>query len=248
MPGRHIPLEGAYNFRDLGGLVGAGGRPIASGRVFRSDRLSRLSENDRQLLEAKGIRRVYDLRSTAELAADGIGAFAAAADRHRHVPLVGVSLSATDPAIDWTRIDLQSRYLEMLVEGAPVIRGVLEWLAEAAERDATVIHCTGGKDRTGVVVAVLERALGVDDADIVDDYAVSERLLAPVVEASRELLTAEGFDPAVILYLCGSPAERMVKMLADMDSRWGGVGGYLDSIGVSGETVALLRESLLASS
>ena len=117
----------------------------------------------------------------------GAGDFASALDRHRHTPLVRVSLSITDSRIDWEKVDLQSRYLEMLHEGAPVIREILEHLA-MDDAPATVFHCTGGKDRTGVVAAVLLRALGVADDVIVDDYAISERYLAPFVESSEQPL------------------------------------------------------------
>lgn len=238
-----IPLEGAYNFRDLGGLP-AGARRVRERRVFRSDRLTRLSAADVELLETFGIGRVFDLRSELELAQDGPGEFSTSAGRHRHRPLVRVSLSITDSRIDWQKVDLQNRYLEMLDEGAPVIREVLEHLAEGDEH-ATVFHCTGGKDRTGVLAAVLLRTLGVDDEVIVEDYAVSEKHLEPFVESSRAFMESEGYDPQIVLYLCGSPAERMAKMLADMDVRWGSVEDYLASTGVAEATVARLRERLL---
>jgi protein-tyrosine phosphatase len=239
-----IPLEGAYNFRDLGGLVALDGRTTAPGLVFRSDRLTRLTPADAARLEALGIGRVFDLRSDLELAEHGAGEFSEAGGRHRHRPLVKVSLSLTDARIDWAKVDLQHRYLEMLHEGAPVIREILEHLA-ASEAPPTVFHCTGGKDRTGVVAAVLLRALGVDDEVIVADYAISEKYLEPFVEASRAQMESEGYDPAIVLYLCGSPAERMRKMLQDLDERWKGVEGYLEWIGLRAERAESLRRRLL---
>lgn len=238
-----LPLEGAYNFRDLGGLPARRGR-VRERRVFRSDRLTRLTPADLELLETLAIGRVFDLRSDLELEQDGPGEFSSAAGRHHHRPLVRVSLSVTDARIDWQKVDLQNRYLEMLEEGAPVIREVLEHIAAEAER-ATVFHCTGGKDRTGVLAAVLLRTLGVDDEIIVDDYAVSEKHLEPFVEASRALMESEGYDPQIVMYLCGSPADRMEKMLADLDARWGSVEGYLAWTGMSEATIERLRERLL---
>ena len=240
----HIPLEGAYNFRDLGGLTVRDGRTFRPRRVFRSDRLTGLTAEDRALLEGLGIRRVFDLRSDLELAEHGAGDLSSDAGRHRHVPLVSISLSLSDPRIDWSKVDLGARYLEMMIEGRGVIREILEHLASTD--DATLFHCTGGKDRTGVVAAVLLRTLGVDDDTIVADYAVSEKYLGAFVDASRALMEREGFDPQSVLYLCGSPAERMVKMLADLDARWGSIEGYLDWAGVDDATVARLRERLLA--
>lgn len=245
MTSTRIPLEGAYNFRDLGGLPAPGGRSTVPGRVFRSDRLSRLTAADLERLEALGIGRVYDLRSELELAEDGAGEFSSASDRHRHRPLVRVSLSLKDPRIDWTKVDLPNRYPEMLDEGAPVIREVLEHLA-SDDATPTVFHCTGGKDRTGVLAAVLLRALGVDDDTIVADYAVSEVHLAPFVDASRDMMREAGVDPAIVLYLCGSPAERMVRMLESMDERWGSVEDYLHWTGAdTSRLVDALRRRLL---
>lgn len=239
-----IVLEGAYNFRDLGGLPAAGGKRVVARRVFRADRLSRLTAADAALLAGFGITRVFDLRSSAELAVDGIGTFSADADRHRHVPLVQVALSAGDPTIDWTKVNLQDRYLEMLREGGTVIRTILEHIA-AQDGYGTVFHCTGGKDRTGVLAAVLLRVLGVPDEVIVEDYAVSERYLDPVVRLYRDTLEAEGFDPAAILYLCGSPPQRMCDMLAGIDATWGSIERYLETIGVAAQTVTVLRQRLL---
>ncbi len=244
MTSQRILLEGAHNFRDLGGLVTADGRRVVGRRVFRADRLSRLTAADSALLTSLGITRVFDLRSSAELATDGIGEFAAAADRHRHVPLVQVALRAGDPTIDWTSINLQDRYLEMLREGGAVIRAVLEQIAGAGAC-GTVFHCTGGKDRTGVLAAVLLRTLGAADELIIEDYAVSERYLDPIVRLYRETLEAEGFDPAAIMYLCGSPPQRMRDLLAGIDEVWGSIDDYLETIGVGQETLTGLRRRLL---
>ncbi|MBI5504869.1 MAG: tyrosine-protein phosphatase [Deltaproteobacteria bacterium] len=244
MTSERILLEGAHNFRDLGGLPGPGGRRVVARRVFRADRLSHLTKADSALLSGLGITRVFDLRSSAELAGDGVGEFAAAGDRHRHVPLVQVALSAGDPTIDWTKINLHDRYLEMLRVGGEVIRTVFEHIAGAGV-SGTVFHCTGGKDRTGVLAAVLLRALGVDDEVIVEDYAVSEVYLEPIVRLYRESLEAEGLDPAAILYLCGSPPRRMRDMLTAIDETWGSIDDYLGAIGVTEAIVTELRRRLL---
>jgi len=241
---RLIPLEGAYNFRDLGGLACGGGRCVAKGLVFRSDRLSRLTAADLSLLRELKIGSVFDLRSQAELAADTQCEFGIGSPFHRHLPLVEVSLHPGDQTIDWKKIDLQNRYLEMLEQGAHAIRALIEHLADD-KAPPTVFHCTGGKDRTGVVAAVLLRALGVPDEIIVEDYAQSERNLEPLHATYRDELMAGGLDPAAVLYLFGSPPERMVHMLTGMDVRWRSAEGYLAEIGVRAETLARLRRRLV---
>ncbi len=241
MPAIRIELEGAFNLRDLGGIP-AGGRRVAPGLVYRSDGLHRLTAADAARLVALGIERVFDLRSAQEVRDDGVGDFAA--PRHVHVPLVAVTLSPFDPRVDWASMDLESRYLEMLEAGPPAMREVFTWLAAPGAAPA-VYHCTGGKDRTGVLTAVLLRILGVDDEEIIEDYALSETYLAPVVEARRGMLEAQGVDPRAIAYLTTTHPERMRRTLAAIDRRWGGIDGYLDEVGIALDLRRALRERLL---
>jgi protein-tyrosine phosphatase len=195
-------------------------------------------------MERLGIRRVFDLRSDAELARDGIGEFAGRVAEHVHVPLVRVSLSPFDPDIDWKTVNLRDRYLEMLEEGGNAVRAIFSALAGAAA-GAVVFHCSGGKDRTGVVAALVLRALGVADTAIVEDYALSEANLAEAVREYREHLQQAGLDSAAIAYLTSSPPERMRYTLAELDRRWGSTQEYLRWIGVDEDAVASLRRNLL---
>ncbi|RMF25401.1 MAG: tyrosine-protein phosphatase, partial [Deltaproteobacteria bacterium] len=226
MAGRHIPLSGAFNFRDLGGYRGAGGRRVADGLVYRADALHRLSDADIAALERLGITRVFDLRSPVELEKDGVGDFERACGRHRHLPLVSITLSPFDPTIDWKSINLLDRYLEMLDEGRDVIRTILEEISEP-DRGAVVFHCSGGKDRTGVVAAVILRTLGVSDDDIIADYARSESYLRRVIDRYRDELEQLGIDREAIDYLTSSSPARMKHTLAEWDRRWGSAEGYL---------------------
>ncbi len=214
-----------------------------TGLVFRADALHRLTDADAVALAKAGVGRVFDLRSAVELERDGVGAFVSDRCRYAHVPMVTMSLSPFDPDVDWTKIDLQDRYLEMLEQGAASIRTVLGELAEPGP--AAVYHCSGGKDRTGVMSAVLLRLLGTDDEEIVADYATSEGHLRAMLDAYHESLRDRGLDREVMDYLTSSPPERMRRTLARMDERWGSILGYLDAIGVDETTVARLSERLL---
>jgi len=243
MSGRPVSLRGACNFRDLGGYETTEGRAVRHGRAFRSDGLHRLEPHDEAELDRMGIGRVFDLRSDVELAKDGVGSFART-HGHSHVPLVAISLSPFDPSIDWRTIDLQDRYLEMLRAGGPSIRAVFEALAEP-NAPAIVFHCTGGKDRTGVVAAVLLRTLGVRDDDVVSDYAESEHHLRDLLTRFRAELVDLGMDEAAIAYLTSSPPDRMRRTLASLDREWGSTGSYLAAIGVTPRVVDRLRANLL---
>jgi len=109
----------------------------------------------------------------------------------------------------------------------------------------TVFHCTGGKDRTGVVAAVLLRALGVGDDEIVADYALSATFLEPRLREHRRTLARRKLAPDVIAYLTSSPPGRMVAMLRELDRRWGSTETYLQSIGVGDALVGRVRERLV---
>ena len=244
MASRQVALSSAFNVRDLGGLPAGEGRQVRYGRAYRADALHRLTAEDRAVLESLGIRRVFDLRSNAELARDGIGEFAGKAAEHVHVPLVRVSLSPFDPDIDWRTVNLRDRYLEMLDEGGTAIRTIFSALA-ADPPDTVVFHCSGGKDRTGVVAALILRCLGVPDVEIVEDYALSEANLADAVREYRAHLEDVGLDSAAIAYLTSSPPERMRHTLGELDRRWGSTDGYLHSIGIDAATIESVRRNLL---
>ena len=248
MVSQRIALEGAFNFRDLGGVRTAGGAVLGTGRVFRSDGLHRLTGADVTMLRGLGVEQVFDLRSHAEVERDGFGDFSGTHARCVHAPLVEVSLNPFEPREDWKALDLRNRYVEMLAEGGAVIRRILETLAAAGAAGApvTVFHCTGGKDRTGVVTAVLLRALGVDDSVIVDDYAVSETHLAVAIARFRDAFEEQGLSEEVITYLTSSPPERMEQTLGALDRRWGSTREYLDHIGVGEDVVVTLRANLLS--
>ena len=243
MPGRPLALEGACNFRDLGGYRTASGRIVCSGRVFRSDALHRLTTADIDVLEPLGIERIFDLRSEQELRRDGTGPFVASKD-HVHMPLIEITLSPFDPDIDWEQVNLQDRYVEMLQVGGPTIRALFEALATSAT-GSTVFHCTGGKDRTGVVAAILLRLLGVPDDEIIVDYSVSEIHLRSFIDSYRTELLRRGLGAEVVSYLTSSPPERMRHTLTELDARWGSTMAYLRENGVTDDIIGMTRAKLL---
>jgi protein-tyrosine phosphatase len=245
MTGRRFEFENIYNFREMGGFAVSGGQTVRQGRVYRSDALHRVGPRDLKDLEALGIASVFDLRSSRELADDGLGEFAGTEDRHFHVPLVPVTLSPFDPEIDWENTDLQSRYIEMLEVGGDAIRTVFEALA-ASDAEPAVFHCTGGKDRTGVVAALLLRELGVDDDVIVEDYSRSQGYLDPVVRKYRTELERRSIRPDLVAYLTSSPPGRMRFTLKELDRRWGSTRQYLESVGLNASVLRALRGNLIA--
>jgi len=175
-PDRVLPLRGATNFRDLGGYRGHGGRPLRWRRLFRSDHLGGLSDDDRATLAALGLVRSFDFRGEAERAA---------------VPYELPGLTQHSLAIEPT---VAQRLNERAAAGEPLTAEVAVGLmkdlyrglvGEHAHRFAelfdhllasdapSVFHCTAGKDRTGVAAALVLLALGVPRDVVVADYLLT---------------------------------------------------------------------------
>jgi protein-tyrosine phosphatase len=176
---RLVPLEGTLNFRDLGGYRTGDGRRVRWGRVFRSDGLGSLTAADHAVLERLGVRTVCDLRADTEHEA-----------HPSHLPGTAERVScAVAPARPGQRTlderiiagelaslsvdDVVDLYLLMLDEYAPSFGRTLELIARADE--PIVFHCAAGKDRTGIVAALLLALLGVPDDEIFDDYMLTKR-------------------------------------------------------------------------
>jgi len=244
---REILIDGAFNARDVGGLVNGAGAVVRRGQVYRSGDLSRLTAAGADQLRALGVATIIDLRTAAEVARRGRYPFEDSGIAYRHRPLL--DMSATEPEgqlADLPPDVLDRLYRHLAEEGARNLAQVLAWLGD----DGTVpvlVHCVAGKDRTGMLVAVLLAVLGVPDDDIAADYALSEVGLA----ALRQW--AEEHDPDVGMWLERVPPQlldaqprAMLDFLRWLREEHGSVEAYLSSIGVAPSTVAALRRRLLA--
>jgi protein-tyrosine phosphatase len=238
---RHIPLEGAVNFRDLGGYRGAGGRTIRWRTLFRADGLSRLTHADRAVIRQLGIATVVDLRTTDEVARGRFPVDEIPVGFH-HLPLLD---EVPDPQrFEMTPGMLGAQYREIARDAGAQIARVLTIVAERRAHPV-IVHCTAGKDRTGVLVAVLMALLGVDDETIVHDYMLSadamvalrQRLIErypqgrEVIERAEELFSA-------------SPGN-ISDLLAALREQYGSVEAYAEAAGAGPQVVAALRDTLL---
>ncbi len=240
---RVIDLEGCFNFRDLGGYPAEGGRRVSWRVLFRSDALHHLTARDAERLsEELGIRHVVDLRSTGELEAEGRGRLAAEPARFHHLPLFdgGVSEEQRRSADE---LSLADRYVMMAEFAKGPIARVLATLASAD--GPAVYHCAAGKDRTGVVSAILLGLLGVRDEIIVADYAASRENLDAIVD---RLMSTSGYErmltalPADTLH---AEPETMVQLLDRLREKYGSMADYAREIGLSDALLASLRSRLL---
>jgi len=239
---RQIDLEGCLNFRDLGGYPTRDGRRVRWRHLFRSDGLHLLTAPDiRRLREEIGLAEVVDLRSSAELASEGRGMLAAEPLRFHHVPLFeGEVREHRARATDLTLAD---RYTLMAEFAADRIAAVITCLAMAS--GPTVFHCAAGKDRTGVISALLLGLLDVPDEVIVADYAATQENLDAIVD---RLMALDGYRQMLAALppdtLHAKP-ETMVTLLDRLTTRFGSLVGYARHAGVSDDAIARLRTTLV---
>ncbi len=248
-PTRNLTLDGVFNFRDLGGYAAADGRRVRWRTVFRADGLSRLTADDVEALRPLGLRAVIDLRTDRELEQRGRFPVDVYPVVFHHLSVLDVTWDAEAAARQGLPVTefLHHAYTEILAGGGPRFGVALNLLAEAEHLPA-VFHCAGGKDRTGLLAALLLGLLGVDDATIVADYALTQaampRVLAAIAAEDPALETAIAEMPPS--FLAADP-DAMALVLADLARDHGSVAGYVDSIGVGRDRVERLHELLLTS-
>ncbi|HUF32474.1 MAG TPA: tyrosine-protein phosphatase [Acidimicrobiales bacterium] len=251
---RQVALEGALNFRDLGGYRAAGGATTRWGRVFRSDALGGLTVADAALLHRMGLRVVYDLRRDVErqrapsaLPVDGSVrsvVLAIGGDAGEGRELIDQLLAGElDELGIGFMVDL---YEQMVDEAAPSFASLLTRLTDAEGLPA-LFHCTAGKDRTGVSAALLLAVLGVDEGDILDDYELSTVLRSNRrVEELRPRLEAVGVDVERVRPFLSAPRPALRAALDRVDDHHGGVERYLvEGGGMAPTTLDRLRDLLL---
>jgi len=240
--------EGCLNVRDLGGLETEDGRRTRSGVIVRSDNVRALTDDGWRALADHGITRIVDLRWPEELAED--------APRDVDIEVVHVSvlgegidsayiaeldahLDSVDDVADhyaWSYVDFLERYRDRFGRAVAAI----------ADADGpVVVHCMGGKDRTGLVVALLLRLAGVPREDVAADYARSAENLAPALAEWIEH-AADETERRKRIRLSGTPAEGMARVVEEIERRYGDVAGYLGAAGVTGTQLERLRERLVA--
>lgn len=235
---RLLQLEGAYNVRDIGGYEGTGGQTVQKGRFLRADGLHRLTGQDQEAILGLGVRTIIDLRHAQELAQKK-NVFA---DSSR-VAYHNISLINPTTAVTATINCLGDMYVDMLDHCGPLFLEIFGRMAEAGE--GVLFHCAAGKDRTGVVAALLLGLAGVSRETIVADYAETETNLAPIMEELRKDRPA--MIPADIYerYL-GSAPSNMEMMLDHLSAKYGDAEAYLASIGLTAEQLDALKRKLLA--
>lgn len=237
---RALPLGGAVNSRDLGGLPVAGGGRTRFGVAIRSDAPRSLDGADAERLRALGLSTVVDLRQPNERERDGSPLATHGLDVHE-VDVWG-TLQATGwvPADPW---DLNEFYLALLDHAGASFAEVVRRLTHAD--GAALFHCTVGKDRTGLVAALLLESVGVPRDAVIIDYVQTDERIGSVRERLLRDAVARGVRAADFERLLGAEATVIERALGHLDARHGGAPAYLARHGVGDATLARLVERLV---
>ena len=246
-PRRLIGLEAVHNFRDLGGYATADGRSTRWRTLFRSDGLYRLrGADDMSRVRQLGLKSVIDLRTEREQREQGIFPTDDIEVTFHHLSIVDVTWSDTEtPEFNDEVEFLVWGYRDMLEIGSSRFADALHVLAQTDSLPA-VFHCAAGKDRTGVLAALLLSSLGVDDAHICADYGLTQDAMQRTIAWSKvhrpEL--AERYATIPKAYLAADPRAMQI-ILAELAQRHGSVRNYVREIGVADNTVDALSNLLL---
>jgi protein-tyrosine phosphatase len=233
-------LPSRFNLRDLGGTPVGDGRVVAPGRLYRGAGMHQLEPTHLDAVAPLGIRTAIDLRSTEEV---GRGTFAGSATPVRHLPIFEVGPTFSEPLDDIART-LADAYLWMLSEGAGSIRTALELLGEPRDLPA-IVYCAAGKDRTGVVIAIVLLLLGAERQVVAADYALSDEPAAAL--RAWHLENGASSDQLAAAGIFRAPAAAMDLFLDSVDQEFGSLDGYLETTGIDvGAARAYLADALLA--
>ncbi len=244
---RDLTWDGCFNVRDLGGHATEDGRVTQLGRVVRADSVHRLSNEGWRAMTDYGVRTVVDLRYPSELVDDPprdvdldvVHLSLLGEPDHERWKELEARATATGTAAGFTRVV----YLETLEQHRENLASAVAAVGHAAP-GGVVVHCHAGKDRTGLVTALLLRLAGVPTGDVALDYAVSEQNLA----ARNEEWIAEAADEEEREWrrrVSSTPAEGMQGVLEEVDRRYGSVTAYLHAGGAADADLEAARARLL---
>jgi protein-tyrosine phosphatase len=232
---RRIAVAGTYNLRDLGGYPASGGRSTRWRTLLRSDALHLAGPAGATVLAGYGLRTVIDLRTPAEadLAPSAATGFAPST----------VQVSLLGEHLDQMPESLTAIYRYVITERGAAVGAAVQALCAAGSVPA-LVHCSAGKDRTGIVIGLVLAVLGVPDEVIAADYALSGRYLNPRTTAAIGQLQASSGLTELRAELLASPPELMLETLGWVRDGFGSAAGYLTAHGVRPAELDALRASL----
>jgi len=235
-PPRHIPLDGAHNVRDLGGYATPDGE-TRWGAFFRADSLHQLSDADIQALLDAGVRTVIDLRHEGEVQAAPNRLAELPEVAYHHIPLIRV-MGANGGSLP---PDLRSIYSYIVDDCQDCLHEAFKTMSTAQE-GGILFHCSAGKDRTGVVAALLLGLAGVEEAIIAADYALTTQAMETLRPVLVEQAVARGGRPEDLEPMLTSHPDDMQALLDHVKSKHGSLAIYIQQLGLDADQLHQLRQ------
>lgn len=250
-----VHLAGAPNFRDIGGFATAGGKHVRSGLLYRSGQLSALTDADFAVLQPLGIRTVFDLRTDGERTAAPTTWKSQSAPQFVAVPMTFGTLPGNLPMAEMlksllAKVKTESDSRDMMTQGMAdlAISSSKDFGRVLASLSAgsgpAIVHCTAGKDRTGLFTAILLKILGVPETDIMSDYLRSNEAMksAAALPAGMQL----PFDPRILGPLMSVEPGYLLASFTKIQSTYGSFDNYRrDGLQLTEEQTAKLRKLFL---
>ena len=242
--GRHIPLSGTYNIRDLGGYKTCTGARVPWQTFFRADNPNLLDVEGMNYLYGQGLRLVIDLRTKNEIkeAPNPFENFPGVEyvnlpifDDLAPVIMLQKQVSAENPLLHF--------YLEAIHGQGNAITEILRRIS-TVRNGAVMFNCTAGKDRTGIIAALLLGLVGVSEEEIVNDYALTASLIPGLVDKLLAESKARGANTERHSRMLESPSEVMHALLSEIESKFGSIEDYLKENGMEQEEIRRLKNLL----
>lgn len=234
-------FDGVLNFRDVGGLPAGPGRRVRHGTLYRSDAFIDASPDDvAHVCEQLGVRRVIDLRAERELGDDWKVPFAQTGAVSIHRPIDRGPGNAIEGAREGER--LAHRYLEYLVDSAAVIASTLRDFVD--EQPPTMVNCRIGKDRTGVVIAVILGVVGVPAESIAEDYSRTAAAMPALLERLAQSETYRSNVSKLPAEMYSAERGTMLRFLSLVEEQFGGFPAWARNQGLTDSELDLIREHL----
>ena len=242
---RHYPFEGCFNFRDIGGYLNKDGKRVKKGLYFRAGRQDRMTNKDLAKLADLNIATQIDLRKQEEVIDQGKGPLKTMGANYINISVIPEGGSdKLNKLVGDTGIS-GKRYLGYLEFGPESWLRLFKIFAD--ERNLPLLlHCTAGKDRTGVSTAFLLSVLGVSRDIIEADYLLTNldtERQADFIE--RTVGYPEGYDREKLISIAGVPKDAMKDFLDGVESKWGSAIEYLEKIGVTKDQMDMVRNNFL---
>ena len=251
---RLLPMDGAHNTRELGGYKTTDGKSVKWGMLYRSDKLSDISDTDQAYLQDLGIKKIIDFRSKEEKEEDpdiipkGIDyiEMPISVDGAMRSKIEAVLKGETNKDVKSFLIDANKEFVSNYTD---VYEGFLRNLID--DDGPTLFHCTAGKDRAGFAAAITLIALGVSKEDVINDYMKTNQFTKERIEeiiGQIELMTLYQTDAEILRPLLGVEREYIETAFQTAEEKYGSLENFIrDGLNISDEDIQKLRNKFIES-